>query len=62
MVINVETLMKTISVSDAQSNWSELLEQAKHEPVAIQKQGGSTAVLLSYEEYERLTQSASAAG
>ena len=34
---------------------TKLLEKAQHEPVAIQKQGRNAAVLLSYTDFERLT-------
>jgi prevent-host-death family protein len=47
--------MQTISSSEARNNLAAMLEKAQHEPIAIQKQGRNTAVLLSYEEYERLT-------
>ena len=38
-----------------------MLDKAQHEPIAIQKQGRNAAVLLSYEEYERLTNASVAA-
>lgn len=47
--------MQTISSSEARNNLAAMLDKAQHEPVAIQKQGRNAAVLLSYEEYERLT-------
>lgn len=47
--------MQTISSSEVRNNLAAMLERAQHEPVAIQKQGRNTAVLLSYEEFERLT-------
>lgn len=47
--------MQTISSSEARNNLAAMLDKAQHEPIAIQKQGRNTAVLLSYEEYERLT-------
>ncbi len=51
--------MKTVSINDAQKNWPALLEQVKTEPVAVQRQDGKPAILLSFEEYERLTGSTS---
>jgi antitoxin Phd len=47
--------MHIISSSEARNNLAAMLDKAQHEPIAIQKQGRNTAVLLSYEEYERLT-------
>lgn len=47
--------MHTISSSEVRNNFAAMLEKAQHEPVAIQKQGRNTAVILSYEEFERLT-------
>lgn len=47
--------MQTISSSEARNNLASILERAQREPIAIQKQGRNAAVLLSYEEYERLT-------
>ncbi len=46
--------MQTVSSSDARNNLAAILDKAQHEPITIQKQGRNTAVLLSYEEYERL--------
>ncbi len=47
--------MQMISSSEARNNLAAILEKAQHEPITIQKQGRNAAVLLSYEEYERLT-------
>lgn len=47
--------MQTVSSSDARNNLASIIDKAQHEPIAIQKQGRNAAVLLSYEEYERLT-------
>jgi len=47
--------MEPIAASRARENFAALLEKAQHEPVTIQKQGRNAAVLISYEEYERLT-------
>lgn len=47
--------MQIVSASDARNNLAEMLDRAKNEPIAIQKQGRNAGVLLSYEEYERLT-------
>ena len=53
--------MQTISSSEARNNLAAMLDKAQHEPIAIQKQGRNAAVLLSYEEYERLTNASVAA-
>lgn len=47
--------METVSSSEARNNLAAMLEKAQHEPITIQKQGRNAAVLVSYEEYERLT-------
>ncbi len=47
--------MQIVSSSQARNNLAAMLDKAQHEPIAIQKQGRNAAVLLSYEEYERLT-------
>jgi len=47
--------MQTITSSEARNNLAAMLDRAQHEPIAIQKQGRKAAVLVSYEEYERLT-------
>ncbi len=47
--------MQTISSSEARNNLAAILDKAQHEPITIQKQGRDAAVLLSCEEYERLT-------
>lgn len=47
--------MQIISSSEARNNLAAMLDKAQHEPITIQKQGRNAAVLLSYEEYERLT-------
>ena len=47
--------MEIISSSEVRNNFAAMLDKAQHEPVTIQKQGRNAAVLLSYEEFERLT-------
>ena len=51
--------MKIMSASDAKNRFGQLLDQARSEPVRVQKQGRDVAVVLSPEEFQRL---ASAAG
>ena len=47
--------MEVTSASEVRNNLASMLEKAQHVPVVIQKQGRNAAVLLSCEEYERLT-------
>ncbi|MEZ5690278.1 MAG: type II toxin-antitoxin system Phd/YefM family antitoxin [Rickettsiales bacterium] len=47
--------MQIVSSSDVRNNFAAMLDKAQHEPVTIQKQGRNAAVLISYEEFERLT-------
>ena len=46
--------MKTVSATDAKTRFGQYLEKVHSEPVQIQKRDQPVAVLLSYEEYERL--------
>ncbi len=39
----------------AKTNFGQVLDATAHEPVVIQKSGRNVAVLLSFENYERLT-------
>lgn len=41
------------SVADAKAHFSELIEQARHEPQTITRRGRVTAVVVSAEEWER---------
>jgi prevent-host-death family protein len=47
--------MKHFSATDAKNKFGELMEVSGNEPVAIQKNGRDVRILLSSEEYERLT-------
>jgi len=47
--------MKTLTASEAKNRFGMLLDLARHEPVLIEKQGRQVAVMLSVEEYERLS-------
>lgn len=48
-------LMKTLAASEAKNRFEKLLDWARREPIAIEKQGRQIAVMLSIEEYERLS-------
>jgi prevent-host-death family protein len=47
--------MNYISATDAKNRFGELLDAARKEPVHVQKNGRDVAVVLSPEEYARLT-------
>lgn len=47
--------MKTRTATNAKTQFGHLLDMANKEPVAIQKSGRNVAVIMSYEDYERLT-------
>ena len=46
--------MKTLPSKKAQNGFGELIDTAQREPVVIQRRGRSVAVVMSFEEYERL--------
>ncbi len=48
--------MKTIAASDARKSFASLIDDAAREPVVIQRQQRNVAVVLSMQEYERLTE------
>lgn len=47
--------MHRMSARDAKNGFGRLIDLARAEPVAIEKYGRSVVVVLSAEEYERLT-------
>lgn len=47
--------MKTMSARDAKNAFGLLLDNARAEPVTVRKHGRAVVVVLSIEEYERLT-------
>ena len=47
--------MAEMSATDAKNKFGELLEMVRKEPVRIQKNGRDVAVMLSAEEYVRLS-------
>ena len=51
--------MNYISATNAKNRFGEVLEMARTEPVHVQKNGRDVAVVLSPEEYARLTTSPS---
>lgn len=46
--------MKTLAAKDAKNGFGRLLDTARAEPVTIEKHGRPVAVVVSFEEYERL--------
>ena len=51
--------MKTIAATDAKNRFGELIDMAQSEPVRVQQQGRDVAVVLSPEEFRRLSEAAS---
>jgi len=47
--------MKTLASSEAKNHFGELLDLARREPIQITKKGRNVAVVLSIEEFERLS-------
>lgn len=47
--------MRTVSASEAKQALARVIEAAAREPVVIQRQKRDVAVVLSMQEYERLT-------
>jgi prevent-host-death family protein len=48
-------LMRTITASEARQRFANLIDAVSREPVVIQRQKRDMAVVLSINEYERLT-------
>jgi len=48
--------MSNISANEAKNRFGELLDNARREPVTIEKHGRPVAVVLSIEDYEELQQ------
>ena len=46
--------MKTVTATDAQSHFGELLMQAQGEPVTITRNGKAAGVMLSAKDYQEL--------
>lgn len=51
--------MKTIAATDAKNRFGELIDMAQSEPVRVQRHGRDVAVVLSPEEFRRLSEAAS---
>lgn len=48
--------MRSTAATTAKNNFGQLLEITRTEPVTVEKQGRPVAVILSFEEYQRLTE------
>lgn len=50
--------MKTLAATDAKNRFGELIDMAQSGPVRVQRQGRDVAVVLSPEEFRRLSEAA----
>lgn len=50
--------MKIFTATDAKNRFGELIDMAQAEPVRVQRQGRDVAVVLSPEEFRRLSETA----
>ena len=46
--------MRTITSTEAAREFGKLIESAKREPVAVSENGKPSAVILSFDEYQRI--------
>ena len=47
--------MKAMSAREAKHHFGQLIDEARAEPVVVEKHGRPVVVVLAVEEYERLT-------
>ncbi len=47
--------MRAATATDVKNRFGEFLDEARAEPVAVNRNGRNVAVLISWAEYERLT-------
>jgi prevent-host-death family protein len=50
--------MQHISAREAKNRFGRLIDDARAAPVAVEKHGRPVVVVLAFEEYERLTETA----
>ncbi len=50
--------MKTIAATEAKNRFGQLIDMAQAEPVRVQRQGRDVAVVMSPEEFRRLSEAA----
>ena len=55
MAILGATFLKSMSAKDAKNSFGMLIDLARAEPVTIEKHGRPVAVVMSVEEFERLS-------
>lgn len=48
--------MKEVAATEAKNRFGHLLEMGMTEPIAIEKKGKAVAVIMSFAEYQRLTE------
>jgi antitoxin Phd len=51
--------MKILAATDAKNRFGELIDMVQSEPVRVQRHGPDVAVVLSSEEFRRLSEAAS---
>ena len=51
---NLGILMKSVTATEAQNNFGDLLMDAQSEPISITRNGKKKGVLLSSKEYEKI--------
>lgn len=54
MGMGEKNLMRTETATQAKVHFGEILEAATREPILIQKSGRNLAVILPYDEYQRI--------
>jgi prevent-host-death family protein len=50
--------MKSFSASDAKNRFGQLIDMAQAEPVRVQRQGRDVAIIMSPEEFRRMSEAA----
>ena len=60
MALMDQSCMKSMSARDAKNRFGLLIDTARQEPVSIEKHGRPVVIVLSIEDYERLSSSQAA--
>ena len=47
--------MRTVTTREAESAFTKVIEAAQREPVAVTENGEPSAVVMSYDDYQRIT-------
>ena len=53
--IDAGTNLRTITSHEAEAAFSKVIEAARREPVAVSENGKPSAVVLSFDDYQRIT-------